>query len=100
MCMPVAWAGSLSAVSACSLCELIVFLSFTYQGCSYLFIISLSFIHIRPGKPNSQFIVTTFSVLHAGGRSLFRFHISYSVQYRNNKPQITGNRKPQIKGNH
>ena len=34
---------------------------------------------IRPGKLNSQFIVTNFSVLHAGGRSLFRFHISYSV---------------------
>ena len=50
---------------------------------------------IRPGKLNSQFIVTTFSVLHAGGRSLFRFHIRYSV----NKPQITGNKKPQIAGN-
>ena len=34
---------------------------------------------IRPGKLNSQFIVTNFSVLHAGGRSLFRFHISYRV---------------------
>ena len=34
---------------------------------------------IRPGKLKSQFIVTNFSVLHAGGRSLFRFHISYSV---------------------
>ena len=34
---------------------------------------------IRPGKLNSQFIVTKFSVLHAGGQSLFRFHISYSV---------------------
>ena len=50
---------------------------------------------IRLGKLNSQFIVTTFSVLHAGGRSLFRFHIRYSV----NKPQITGNKKPQITGN-
>ena len=52
--------------------------------------------HLRPGKLNSQFIVTTFSVLHAGVRSLFRFHIRYSV----NKPQITGNKKPQIAGNH
>ena len=34
---------------------------------------------VRPGKLNSQFIVTIFSVLHAGGRSLFRFHISYSM---------------------
>ena len=34
---------------------------------------------LRPGKLNSQFIVTNFSVLYAGGRSLFRFHISYSV---------------------
>ena len=31
---------------------------------------------LRRGKLNSQFIVTRFSVLHAGGRSLFRFHIS------------------------
>ena len=50
---------------------------------------------IRPGKLNSQFIFTTFSVLHAGGRSLFRFHIRYCV----NKPQITRNKKPQIAGN-
>ena len=28
---------------------------------------------IRRDKLNSQFIVTKFSILHAGGRSLFRF---------------------------
>ena len=28
---------------------------------------------IRRDKQNSQFIVTKFSILHAGGRSLFRF---------------------------
>ena len=28
---------------------------------------------IRQDKLNSQFIVTKFSILHAGGRSLFRF---------------------------
>ena len=59
--------------------------------------------NVRLGKLNSQFIVTTFSVLHAGGRSLFRFHIRYSVNKAqitgNNKPQITGNNKPQITGN-
>ena len=31
---------------------------------------------VRRGKLNSQFIVTRFSILHAGGRSLVRFHIS------------------------
>ena len=31
---------------------------------------------IRGGKLNSQFIVTTFSILHVGGRSLFRFQMS------------------------
>jgi len=30
---------------------------------------------VRRGKLNSQFIVTRFSILHAGGHSLFRFHI-------------------------
>ena len=30
----------------------------------------------RRGKLNSQFIVTRVSILHAGGQSLFRFHIS------------------------
>ena len=31
---------------------------------------------IRRDKLNSQFIVTKFSILHAGGRSLFRFRTS------------------------
>ena len=30
---------------------------------------------LRRDKLNSQFIVTKFSILHAGGRSLFRFQI-------------------------
>ena len=36
---------------------------------------------LRRGKLNSQFIVTRFSVLHAGGRSLFRFHISPTATF-------------------
>ena len=32
----------------------------------------------RPGKLNSQFIVTTFPVLHTGGRSVFRFQTQLS----------------------
>ena len=36
---------------------------------------------IRRGKLNSQFIVTRFSILHAGGRSLFRFHISPTATF-------------------
>ena len=35
----------------------------------------------RRGKLNSQFIVTRFSILHAGGRSLFRFHISPTATF-------------------
>ena len=31
---------------------------------------------IRRDKLNSQFIITKFSILHAGGRSLFRFQTS------------------------
>ena len=31
---------------------------------------------LRRDKLNSQFIVTKFSILHAGGRSLFRFQTS------------------------
>ena len=34
----------------------------------------------RRGKLNSQFIVTDFSILHAGGRSLFRFQTSKRVR--------------------
>ena len=44
----------------------------------------------RRDKLNSQFIVTKFSILHAGGRSLFRFHISptatFSMIARDQKP--------------
>jgi len=36
---------------------------------------------IRRDKLNSQFIVTRFSILHAGGRSLFRFHISPTATF-------------------
>ena len=36
---------------------------------------------VRRGKLNSQFIVTRFSILHAGGRSLFRFHISPTATF-------------------
>ena len=36
---------------------------------------------IRRGKLNSQFIVTRFSILHAGGWSLFRFHISPTATF-------------------
>ena len=36
--------------------------------------------HIRRSRLNSQFIVTDFSILHAGGRSLFRFQISKRVR--------------------
>ena len=36
---------------------------------------------IRRAKLNSQFIVTRFSVLHAGGRSLFRLHISPTATF-------------------
>ena len=36
---------------------------------------------VRRGKLNSQFIVTRFSILHAGGRSLFRFHISLTATF-------------------
>jgi len=36
---------------------------------------------LRRGKLNSQFIVTRFSVVHAGGRSLFRFHISPTATF-------------------
>jgi hypothetical protein len=35
---------------------------------------------IRQGKLNSQFIVTDFSVLHAGGRSLLRFQTSIEYE--------------------
>ena len=35
---------------------------------------------LRRGKLNSQFTVTDFSILHAGGRSLFRFQTSKRVQ--------------------
>ena len=35
---------------------------------------------IRRGKLNSQFIVADFSILHAGGRSLFRFQTSKRVR--------------------
>ena len=46
----------------------------------------------RPGKLNSQFIVTTFPVLHAGRQSLFRFQIQLSSRvYR--KPQTTNCKK-------
>jgi hypothetical protein len=38
--------------------------------------------HIRRGKLNSQFIVTDFSILHAGGRSLFRFQTSTEYEKR------------------
>ena len=34
------------------------------------------FTAFRRDKLNSQFIVTKFSILHAGGRSLFRFQTS------------------------
>ena len=47
---------------------------------------------LRPGKLNSQFIVTTFPVLHVGGWSLFRFQIQLSSRvYR--KPQTTNCKK-------
>ena len=36
---------------------------------------------IRWGKLNSQFIITRFSILHAGGRSLFRFPISPTATF-------------------
>ena len=36
---------------------------------------------IRRGKLNSQFIVTRFSILHAGGRSLLRFPISPTATF-------------------
>ena len=36
---------------------------------------------LRRGKLNSQFIVTRFSILHAGGRSLLRFHISPTATF-------------------
>ena len=36
---------------------------------------------VRRCKLNSQFIVTRFSILHAGGRSLFRFHISPTATF-------------------
>ena len=38
-------------------------------------------IQLRRGKLNLQFIVTRFSILHAGGRSLFRFHISPTATF-------------------
>ena len=48
---------------------------------------------LRRGKLNSQFIVTRFSILHAGGRSLFRFHISptatFSMSARDKKTHKT-----------
>ena len=37
---------------------------------------SLWYVSIRRDKQNSQFIVTKFSILHAGGRSLLRFQTS------------------------
>ena len=47
---------------------------------------------IRHGKVDSQFIVTAFPVLHAGGRSLFIFHIgSVAMLLRH----FTQCRKPQ-----
>ena len=52
-------------------------------------------VECRRGKLNSQF-VRTISVLHAGGRSLFRFHI-IEVIYSYWKPQTKGCRKQETK---
>jgi hypothetical protein len=35
-------------------------------------------VHVRPHKLNSLFSVSTFSIFHAGGRSLFIIHCSVS----------------------
>ena len=48
---------------------------------------------IRPGKLKSQFIVTTFPVLHAGGRLLFRFQIQLLSSRVYRKPQTTNYKK-------
>ena len=42
---------------------------------------------IRRDKLNSQFIVTKFSILHAGGRSLFRFQTSREAKSSSRSPE-------------
>ena len=43
-------------------------------------LIDLEWPYIRRDKLNSQFIVTKFSILHAGGRSLFTFQTSTMLE--------------------
>ena len=47
----------------------------------------MSYIYIRRDKLNSQFIVTKFSILHAGGRSLFRFQTSRETRMPMRSPE-------------
>ena len=48
-------------------------------------------INIRPHKLNSLFIITTFSIFHAGERSLFIVHFLYHCEPR---PSLKGRGLP------
>jgi hypothetical protein len=49
---------------------------------------------IRRGKLNSRFIVIDFSILHAGGRSLFRFQTHRIILYRVQETPSSSLRSP------
>jgi hypothetical protein len=52
------------------------------KTCKPLLLIIHTHLTVRQGKLNSQFIVTDFSILHAGGPSLFRFQTSTEYEKR------------------
>ena len=58
---------------------------YTYRH--FLYIFMYHFQSIRRDKLNSQFIVTKFSILHAGGRSLFRFQTSREAKSSARSPE-------------
>ena len=62
---------------SCNNYTIIVVISTTDYGCS----------NVRRDKLNSQFIVTKFSILHAGGRSLFRFQTSRETRMPMRSPE-------------